>query len=177
MFFLTHDDFEVSVGVEIEFTRIEIARSLHAATRRVAVDHRAEAQIVDRASGAGNLVFVLRVEGRALVVIVRVVGPHLDRRVARAAQLREGGIAVLEKAFETRTQHAGQVAISFGAVERVAGGVGALHHATRFRQRIAKFVPALAARNALFRLGHFGFAPVRGFDWHLGRLRGSPITS
>ena len=81
-------------------------------------------------------VVVLAADGRALVVVVRVVGADLHRLVRGAAQHRKQRVGELDEGFERDAREPRQVAVALGAVEGVP----------RRRRRAGRRRPRASAR-------------------------------
>ena len=133
----------------IESSRsVEVAARVEAPGGAVIALLRAEPEVMNGAALAEKTIFVFPADGGILIIVIGIVGPHLDRLVASAQKLRRRGIGVFDECLERRAQQPREVAVTLGALERVARREIAGDDVAGRLERIAEFVPGRAVHDA-----------------------------
>jgi hypothetical protein len=113
----------------------------------ITISKRRELQVMHAVALAAHDVLVRAGDRRVEVVVVRVVGAHLDRLVHGAAQDGRERIGVLDEGFQAGAREAREITVSLRARQRVGGA--ALDDLSCVTQAIEQLVPRGSVDDAL----------------------------
>lgn len=152
-------DLEGAVGFEFELGRVEEPRGGQSAALPIASLLRREVEEVHRPTCSAKPVVVFTADRGVEVVVVGVVGSHLDRLVNHASKNGRPRVRIFEEGFEAGPEEASEIAVPLCLGHGVFWGSRSVDGRAGGLEGVAELVPASTTHDSFGGDLLFGDAP------------------